>query len=117
MKRILIAVFAGLFLLSTGALAGSDSKVVGDARSLDTKYAGAFNVNLEKWFAEHPVEPGKILRMDPLFRTPRVLVMSLSAPKKGLLVDLHYHKVADEMLVVVKGQFEEYVDGKWVLMK
>lgn len=114
MKRILVLVFAGLFLLSMGALAGPDSKVIGDARSLDTNYTGPFNVNLEKWFADHPVEPGK-MRMDPIFRTPRVLVMA--ATNRGYLIDLHYHKVADEIVVAIKGQCEQYVDGKWVLMK
>jgi quercetin dioxygenase-like cupin family protein len=113
MKRILILVFAGLFLLSTGALAAPDSKVIGDARSIDTKYAGPFNVNLEKWFAAHPVEPGKMLRVETIFQTPRVTVVSLAASQ---LIDLHYHTVADEIMFVIKGQCEEYVDGKWVLM-
>jgi len=114
MKRILILVLAGLFVLSTGALAAPDSKVVGDARSIDTTYAGPFNVNLEKWFADHPVERGKMLRMEPIFQTPRVTVVSLAAFQ---LIDLHYHRFADELMVVIKGQCEEYIDGKWVLMK
>ena len=113
MRRILILVFAGLFVLSTGALAAPDSKVIGDARSIDTKYAGPFNVNLEKWFADHPVEPGKMLRLETIFQTPRVTVVSLAASQ---LIDLHYHTVADEIMLVIKGQCEEYVDGKWVLM-
>jgi len=113
MKRILILVFAGLFVLSTGALAAPDSKVIGDARSIDTQYAGPFNVNLEKWFAAHPVDPGKMLRMEPIFQTPRVAVMSVA--NKGL-IDLHYHTIVDEFVVQIKGQSEEYVDGKWVLM-
>ena len=113
MRRILILVSAGLFMLSTGALAASDSKVIGDARSIDTKYAGPFNVNLEKWFADHPVEPGKTLRLEPIFQTPRVTVVSLAAFQ---LIDLHYHTVADEVMLVIKGQCEEYIDGKWVLM-
>jgi len=117
MKRILILVIAGLFMLSTGALAASDSKVIGDAHSLDTKYAGPFNVNLEKWFAAHPVEQGKTLALESIFQTPRVAVMSLAAPKSGPLLDLHYHNFADELMFVIKGQCEEYVDGKWVLVK
>jgi len=115
MKRILILAIASLFLLSTGALAGPDSKVVGDARSLDTNYAGAFNVNFEKWFADHPVEPGKKLRMEPIFRTPRVVV--IAEANTGQPIDFHYHKVADELVIPIKGQCEQYVDGKWVLMK
>ena len=113
MRRILILILVGLFVLSTGALAGPDSKEIGDARSIDTQYAGPFNVNLEKWFADHPVEPGKMLRLEPIFQTPRVTVVSLAAFQ---LIDLHYHTVADEVMLVIKGQCEEYIDGKWVLM-
>jgi len=47
-----LAVF---FLFCTMTTAGPNSKVVGDARSIYTKYTGPFNVNLEKWFAAHPV--------------------------------------------------------------
>jgi quercetin dioxygenase-like cupin family protein len=114
MKRILIVVFAVLFVLSMGALAAPVSKLVGDVRSIDTKYAGPFNVNLEKWFAAHPVEPGKMMRMEPIFKTPRVTVMATA--NKGQTVDLHYHLFADEISFVIKGQCEKYIDGKWVLM-
>jgi len=114
MRRILIVVLAGLFALSMGVLAAPDSKLIGDARSIDTKYAGPFNVNLEKWFADHPAEPGK-MRMEPIFQTPRVTVMA--ATNKGQTVDLHYHRFADELGFVIKGQCEKYVDGKWVLVK
>jgi quercetin dioxygenase-like cupin family protein len=115
MRRILIVVLAGLFLVSTGTLAAAQSKVIGDARSIDTKYAAPFNVNLEKWFAAHPVESGKMMRMEPIFQTPRVTV--LAATNKGQTVDLHYHRFADELSFVFKGQCEKYVDGKWVLVK
>ena len=72
-------------------------------------------MNLEKWFAEHQVESGKMIRMDPVFQTPRCIV--LAATNKGGLIDLHYHTAADEIVVAVKGQCEQYIDGKWVLMK
>lgn len=115
MKRLLILVIAGLFVVSIAAPVAAGSKVIGDARSVDTKYPAPFNVNLEKWFAEHPVESGKMLRMEPIFQTPRVIV--LAAANKGQLIDLHYHTAADEIVVAIKGQCEQYVDGKWVLMK
>ncbi len=100
---------------SAGASAAPVNKVVGDAHSVDTKYPGPFNVNLEKWYAEHPVEPGKMMRMDPMFQTSRVIVLGLT--NKGALIDFHYHTAADELVVAVKGQCEQYVDGKWVVMK
>ncbi len=114
MKRIIILVLAGLFMVGTGAWA-AESKVIGDACSVDTKYPSAFNVNLEKWFADHPLKPGEKLKMEPIFQTPRVVVFA--ATDEGQLIDLHYHTASDEIDVAVKGQFEEYVDGKWVLMK
>jgi quercetin dioxygenase-like cupin family protein len=117
MKRVLILIVLGLFVASTVALAGPVNKLIGDARSIDTKYAGPFNVSLEKWFAEHPVEQGKKLRLEPIFQTPRVAVMSLAAAKSGVLLDLHYHIYADELMFIVKGRCEEYIDGKWVLLK
>ena len=58
---------------STEALAAPASKLIGDARSVDTKYPGPFNVNLEKWYSEHPIEAGQMMRMEPIFQTPRVL--------------------------------------------
>jgi len=115
MKRIVILFLAGLFLVSTGALAGPVDTLVGDACSLDTNYAAPFNVNLEKWFAAHPLEAGKLVRMDLMYQTPRVAVVA--ATNKGQLIDLHYHTSADEFVVAIKGQCEQYMDGKWVLMK
>ncbi len=56
-----------------------------------------------------------MIRMDPVFQTPRVIV--LAATNKGGLIDLHYHRAADEIVVAVKGQCEQYIDGKWVVMK
>jgi quercetin dioxygenase-like cupin family protein len=108
-------VLVGLFLVSTGVVLAADSKVIGDARSIDTKYPGPFTVNLEKWFADHPLEAGKMLKMEPIYQTPRMIV--LAAVNKGQLIDLHYHTFADEIVVAVKGQCEQFVDGKWVLMK
>ncbi|MGO9122155.1 MAG: cupin domain-containing protein [Desulfomonilaceae bacterium] len=100
---------------TTGAAAAPASKLIGDTHSVDTKYPGPFNVNLEKWFADHPIEAGQMMRMEPMFQTPRIIV--LGAINKGALIDLHYHTAADEIVVAVKGQCEQYVDGKWVEMK
>src|SRR5208283_4679552 len=72
-----------------GTSAAPASKVIGDPHSVDTKYPGPFNVTLEKWYADHPVAPGQMVRMDPMFQTPRVIV--LGAINKGALIDLHYH--------------------------
>jgi len=118
MKRVSVLILAGLFVVGFAAPASAeDGKVVGDEHSVDTKYSAPFNVNVEKWFAEHPVESGKMTRMETVFQTPRVLVTALAAAHEGQLLDLHYHTSADEIMLVVKGQCEEYIDGKWVSMK
>ena len=54
-RRALFLSLANFFLFCTMATAGPNSEVVGDARSIYTKYTGPFNVNLEKWSAAHPV--------------------------------------------------------------
>jgi len=54
-RRALFLSLAVFFLFCTMATAGPNSEVVGDARSIYTKYTGPFNVNLEKWSAAHPV--------------------------------------------------------------
>ena len=115
MKRVVALLCIGLFILATGAMAATDNKAVGDPRSVDTKYDAPFNVNLEKWFASHPVPEGKVFEGGPLFETPRVAVMAWT--NKGQNVDLHYHTVMDEIVFVVKGTYEQYVDGKWVTLK
>lgn len=115
MKRILVLVLAILFLFSTGVFAEQANKLVGDARSVDTKYTSAYTVNLPHWFETHPLPAGQKLMMQPIFVTPRVAVMA--AANKGQLIDFHYHSQADELVLAVKGQCEQYMDGKWVVMK
>ena len=115
MKRIIVLVLASLLLFTTAALAEQANKVVGDARSVDTKYAAPFTINLYKWFEEHPLKAGQMLDMQPIFVTPRVAVMA--AVNRGQVIDFHYHSQADEFVLALKGQCEQYVDGKWVVMK
>ena len=83
MRKDLIAIVPGLILLGACAMAPSANTNVADVYSHDTSYVMPLNVNLADWFAAHEVEPGKLLRMDPLFQTPRTMVVSLS--NKGLL--------------------------------
>ena len=115
MKRVLVLIFAGLFVTSFAVLAADTNKLVGDARSVDTKYSAPFNVNLEKWFAEHPVEAGEN------GQTGADISDSASTRdggcKQGPTFDLHYHTSSDEIVVPIKGQCEQYIDGQWVLMK
>ncbi|MDR3564294.1 MAG: cupin domain-containing protein [Negativicutes bacterium] len=114
MRRILILTLSILMLIN-GVVLAAQSTTVGDAYSLDTEYKMPFNVNLEEWFATHPIEQGKMLRMEPIFKSPRVMVMA--AANKGQLIDLHYHTSCDEIVFAISGKCEQYVDGKWVVMQ
>jgi quercetin dioxygenase-like cupin family protein len=109
-----MAVVPGLMLLSTSALARV-GKTIGDAFSHDTDYAKPFNIVLADWFAKNPLGPGKKMRMDPVFQTPRIV--ALAANNKGQLIDLHYHTNSDEIVFAFSGKCEQYVDGKWTEMK
>lgn len=113
--RTSIGVLLGLLLLFGTALAAPPSQTVGDADSVDTATATPFNINLADWFSTHPIEPGKMLRMEPIFQTPRIVVMA--AANRGQLIDLHYHTSSDEIVFAISGKCEQYVDGKWTLMQ
>ena len=115
MKRTAMFLFTGLFTLAVIATEVPVSNNVGDPHELDTKYESPFNVNLNEWFATHPLPAGQTTpRMDVVFQTPRVLVLSLSI--KGSF-PLHFHTSSDEILIPIKGKCREYVDGKWTWMQ
>ena len=115
MKHSAVALFVGLFALAVIAMEVAPSSNVGDPHELDTKYESPFNVNLNEWFANHPLPAGQSgPRMDVVFQTPRVLVVSLTI--KGSF-PLHFHTNSDEILIPIKGKCREYVDGKWTWMQ
>jgi len=112
--KLIVAVFG---LLTLGALtltAAPPINFVGDAHELDTKYDGPFNVNLAEWFAAHRPADNQKIRFDVVFQTPRVTVATIT--NQGQLFGLHYHAIADELVLLVKGNCKEYVDGKWIAM-
>ena len=99
MKRTAMLLFIGLFTLAVIATEVPVSNNVGDPHELDTKYESPFNVNLTEWFATHPLPAGQTTpRMDVVFQTPRVLVLSLSI--KGSF-PLHFHTSSDEILIPI----------------
>ncbi|MGA2990718.1 MAG: cupin domain-containing protein [Candidatus Korobacteraceae bacterium] len=127
MKCRSILVFLGLIALSLLTLGAAPQQLnIGAAHELDTEYASPYNVNLGSWFAAHPLPARPAIpsgaqafttqsasqppRMDVVFQTPRVVVLTLSI--RGSF-PLHYHTNSDEILVPVKGKCKEYVDGKW----
>ncbi len=121
MKRFMPFLLIGLLALGVVTLAAApadltkaDTKLVGDPHKLDTKYEGPFNVDLIKWFETHPFEPGKSMRSEILFQTPRVTAMALKI--KGPF-PMHYHLQCDEIIYPIKGTAKEWVNGKWETLK
>ena len=116
MKRISILMFLGLLMLGVVSLTAAPPVLnVGDAHELDTDYASPFNVNFAQWFAAHPLPPGeKGPRMDLVFKTPRVMVLAMTIRTN---FPLHYHTASDEILVPIKGECQEYVNGQWSMVK
>ena len=79
---------------------------------LDAEPEEALKFNAEKWFQDHPIEEGKIARAETVFKSPRVQVVFFRM--KGAPLGRHIHTQVDEVVYVVKGKGEQYVNGKWV---
>ena len=80
-----------------------------DRSLLDTKYNG-MAVNLDKWFADHPVQ-GTLVRSDLVFESPRCQITAMS--NKGQDTGLYYRSATDEAVYVFKGKAEQYINGEW----
>jgi mannose-6-phosphate isomerase-like protein (cupin superfamily) len=112
MKRGIFLTGLCLALFTSSVWAGP---VAGNPALLDTKYTQGILVNLDDWFAAHPVTTGGPSRADVIFESPRVQV--LLANNSGPQIGLHYHQSADEIILVYKGQGEMYIGGQWVPVK
>lgn len=73
-------------------------------------------INLDEWFATHPVKEGQLGQSDNVFSSPRsaVFVGTLKDPKG---IGRHIHVTVDEIIFVYKGEGEMYINGKWVPVK
>jgi quercetin dioxygenase-like cupin family protein len=109
MRRIFIAGFLFLFVFSGQVLAEPLAKHL-----IDAEPGEALLFNAEKWFQDHPIEKGSI-RAETVFKSPRTQVVFLRL--KGAPLGRHIHTHVDELVYVVKGRGEQYVNGKWVPIK
>jgi len=73
-------------------------------------------INLDEWFATHPIKEGEMGRSDNVFSSPRsaIFVGSNKDPKG---IGRHMHVTVDEIVFVYKGEGEMYINGKWVPVK
>jgi mannose-6-phosphate isomerase-like protein (cupin superfamily) len=114
MKKTLILALACLFIF-TGAAFAATGQVVGDKALLDTSFDKGLLINIDDFFANHPLTPGDAARGDQVFKSPRVEVSLVT--NHGPLIGLHYHATADEIVYIHKGHGEMYIGGKWVPVK
>jgi len=118
MKRIVIFTVICLVCMMTAALAAPapvENVVIGDRSLLDTQSFTGFNINLDEFFASHPLLPSAASRTDVVFTSPRCQVVLVT--NHGPLIGLHHHASAEETVYVYKGAGEMYIDGKWVPVK
>ena len=89
--------------------------VVGAPSLLDASAKEGLLINLDSFYGEHPLKAGAATRGDSVYKSPRselVLVQN-----HGPLIGRHFHKSAEEIDFVYKGQGEMYIDGQWVPVK
>jgi len=104
--------FASALLLAASALAGP---VIGDPSLIDAGLEKGIVVDLDTWFAAHPLKAGAPSRSDTVFKSPRTEVVTTT--NRGSPIGIHHHRTADELVLVHKGRGEIHVDGKWVPVK
>jgi quercetin dioxygenase-like cupin family protein len=109
MRTILIVGFLFLFVFSGQVSAEPLAKHL-----IDAEPGKALLFDAEKWFQEHPIEKG-IARAETVFKSPRVQVMFFRF--KGAPLGRHIHTQVDELVYVVKGRGEQYINGKWLPIK
>ncbi len=109
MRKIFIVGFLFLFLFSGQVLAEPIAKHL-----IDAEPGEALLLDVEKWFQAHPIEKG-LIRFGTVFKSPRVQVAFIRL--KGAPLGRHIHTQVDELVYVVKGRGEQYVNGKWVPLK
>jgi quercetin dioxygenase-like cupin family protein len=75
----------------------------------------AIRINLDEYFAGHPLKEAEPTRADKVFASPRCVVNLVQ--NKGPLIGPHLHSSADEIVFVYKGSGEMYLNGKWTPVK
>lgn len=83
---------------------------------VDSKPDQALYINLDDWYAKHPVGDRKGLIADTVYASPRTMV-TVRTGVKGWVAGPHYHATTDEVVIVVGGKGEILVNGKWMQVK
>ena len=83
---------------------------------VDSKPEQALLLNLDQYYAKRqlPDKPG--IDVDTIFTSPRSQVQ-LRTILKGFTAGAHYHSTADEIVIIVGGSGELFVNGQWTAVK
>ncbi len=73
-------------------------------------------IQLDEWYASHPIKEGEVGRSDVVFSSPRTAV-GVGKMKDPKGIGRHMHVTVDELVFVYKGEGEMYINGKWVPVK
>jgi mannose-6-phosphate isomerase-like protein (cupin superfamily) len=92
-----------------------EGNIVGAPTLVDTQYKQGLLINLDEFYASHPLKPGDPTRGDTVFKSPRGEIVLVT--NHGPLIGRHYHATAEEIVYVHKGQGEMYIGGEWVPVK
>jgi quercetin dioxygenase-like cupin family protein len=106
--------FVGGLVVLCSALTGLLVHAV-DSFPKDSTPPEAIRVNLDEYFAQHPLGNAEPTRADKVFSSPRCVVNLVL--NKGPLIGRHVHSSADEIVFVYKGMGEMYLNGQWTPVK
>ncbi|MEN6414063.1 MAG: cupin domain-containing protein [Veillonellales bacterium] len=89
--------------------------VIGAPTLLDASAKQGLLINLDNFYAEHPLKAGAATRGDSVYKSPRSEVVLVQ--NHGPLIGRHFHQSCEEIVFVYKGQGEMYIGGEWVPVK
>ncbi|HWR38904.1 MAG TPA: cupin domain-containing protein [Patescibacteria group bacterium] len=92
-----------------------DGKVIGNEALIEGKNDTGLLIDLDEWYAAHPLKAGDATRGDNAYASSRAKVDFVT--NKGPLIGRHHHSSCEEIVFVYKGQGEMYIDGQWVPVK
>jgi quercetin dioxygenase-like cupin family protein len=113
MKKFCLGVALGALMASVTLLFAAPPLVKG---LIDSDPPKAILFDLQQWFKDHPVEQGKNIRVESVFKSPRFQVV-LAAQKPGSEIGRHIHAGSDEFVYIVKGTGQMFINGEWKPVK
>ena len=109
MRPYFVVVFIFVLLFTGRVLAEPIAKHL-----IDAEPGKGLLFDVEEFFQAHPMEKGPV-KMNIVFKSPRAQVAFVQG--KGNPLGRHIHTHCDELLYVVKGRGEVYLNGKWTPIK